>query len=925
MQSAGDGWLASVAGRSGALLLQGPPGIGKSYRLNRLIETARGSGVRLLRAQPAQAETRLIGSALIDLCDGVHDDEIDALPAVQASALSAALLRGERHDAELTPHAVLLAFTTLLRRLADSGPLLLVVDDLQWLDPQTASALAFAARRLPAAGVGLVLALRTEPGVEEPALVADLAAAIPLTREVVVPLPGSLLVSVLRDRVGERIPATVLRTAVDAAGGNPLFAIEVARALLLRAGDVSRDGVPLPDSLAELVGRHVEALPAPTRLSLAACSALRRPTVGQLRELDLSEPLTLAEQAGLVHVDGHDVMFTHPLYAAAAYQGLAGTERMQLHARLAQVVIGAEERARHLALGAADQDEDVAEALDVARDCALRRGAVEDAVDACRLALRASPEDSLRRAERQIFFGRLLFRVGESTLAKHELARAAELATDPAVRSRALHELALVVGDTESELRAVELEHSALELAGDDVDLLADIHTGLALRYSDDWLVSVDHARTACRLLEDRADVEPQRMAAALSSLVAASFYAGLGADLDSCRWAVELEGDAVSAPVADRALSVLFYLQFGTDDYVGAREQMGRAYELAQDEGDEASRAYILSMMGELELRAGRWDVAEGYLDECEQLCDRTQNVYYSRLAKHRKAWVAAMRGTTEPAVRLASAEIADALGTGNLLLQIRGRALLGFCAAMHGDMQRAAEEFDQYTAVFAEQRANEPALRLMAGDHVEALVSVGRLADARTALAAMVEPAERLGRISVLAAGARAEALLHAEEGEAELALAAASRSIGLYRQLERPLELGRSRLIKGQIHRRFKQKSLARAELGAAVDAFEALGATGFAERARDELRRVGLRPPAAQDLTETERRIAELTATGMRSAEIASTLFLSTKTVSGNLTRIYRKLGVRNRAELAAFLSSSVTGPVAEPEPTPTTGA
>jgi DNA-binding CsgD family transcriptional regulator/tetratricopeptide (TPR) repeat protein len=802
---------------------------------------------------------------------------------------------------------VLLAFTSLLRNFVAQRRVLIAIDDLQWLDSQTASVLAFAARRLPATGIGLLLAWRMEPGLEEPDLLADLDAALPVTRRTLEPMDRQQLHSVLRERISDLLPTGVLRAALDAAGGNPLFGIEVARALLAGAADRAREGVPLPDSLTELVGRHVDALPEPTRLSLAACSALRRPTVHQLRGLGMTEQLAPAERAGLVRIDGHDVTFTHPLYAAAAYQGLAGTQRMQLHARLAGVVDGPEERARHLALGAEQPDEHVAEALDVARDLALQRGAVDAAVDACRLGLRATPEGSPARVARQIQFGRLLYRVGESVLAKHELQDAADRATEPGQRARALHELAMVVGDTESELRAVELETQALEFAGDDVDLVADIHMGIALRDSRDWLRSVEHARTAIALLQDRPDVDPQKLAAALTSLVGASFYAGLGADVDICRRAIELEGDGVSAPVSDRALSVLFYLQFWSDDYPGARAQMQYAYQLSQDEGDESSRAYILSMMGELEVRAARWSLAEQHLDDCEQLCDRIQNAYFGRLARHRRAWVWALRGDLAPATEAARSEVAGGAETGNRLQEIRGLALLGFCTAMSGDMAAAAELFDRYTAVFAEQQAGEPALRIVAGDHIEALAAVGRLADARTALAAMVEPAERLGRTAVLAAAARAEAVLLAAEGDGDAAVAAAQRSLELYDRVERPLDRARSLLVKGQVHRRYKQKSLARRELTAAAEAFAALDAKIFEARARDELRRVGLRPPAAQELTETERRIADLTATGMRSAEVASTLFLSTKTVSGNLTRIYRKLGLRNRTELVRYLS------------------
>ena len=173
-------WLDAVLAESRALLLEGPAGIGKSHLLRELVGSA-GAQHQVLQAQPAEAETRLIGSALIDLCAGADDAEIAALPEMQAAALSAALLR-ENERRPPNPHAVALAFTTLVRRLAEQRPVLIAIDDIQWLDAQTAQVIAFAARRLPAAGVGLLLTLRTEPGGPLPDLVADLDAAVPLAR-----------------------------------------------------------------------------------------------------------------------------------------------------------------------------------------------------------------------------------------------------------------------------------------------------------------------------------------------------------------------------------------------------------------------------------------------------------------------------------------------------------------------------------------------------------------------------------------------------------------------------------------------------------------------------------------------------------------------------------------------------------------------
>ena len=897
-------WLNATLGRSQALIVEGPPGIGKTHHLTALVDAA--PEWRILRAQPAQAEVRLVGSALLDLCDGVTDGEIAALPPAQAAALATALLRSDP-GGDLTPQAVALAFTTLVRHLATEGPVLILIDDIQWIDPQTAEVLAFAARRLPPEGVGLLAGLRLEPVGGPPELIADLAAALPLTRWPVEPLDATQLEKVVRDRLGTSVSTPVLRAAVESADGNPLFGIEVARAMLSVDPTTTLDRVPFPSSLAELVGRHVDTLEQPTRFCLAAASALRKPSLKELRDVGVGASIEAAERAGLIEIRGHEVLFTHPLYAAAAYDGLLTTERMDLHSRLAAVVEGEEERARHLALGAEEPDDAVAAALDVARDRALGRGALHAALDAARLGLRATPQGSQLAPQRLIQLGRLLYRVGDTTQSREELSAAVDLATDPLLKARALHELARIVSDTQSELEGSRLELQALALAGDDVDLRADIHIGLALSHVDDWKIAVEHARTAVELLEAKPDTEPRKMAAALASYVGASFYVGTGADLEACARAVELEAGSVDVPVADRALSIMFYLQLWVDDFPGARRQLAYAYDLCVDEGDEASRAYVLSNLARLELRSGNWAKAEGHIQECLELFHRSGNQYFGAVAEQQQLLLDAFRGDYQAPLAASAVDIEKGAAAGNPLVELRGRGLRGYCLLVQGDAAGAAEELDRYRALFAVNNAGEPALRQFEGDHIEALIAVGRLDDAQAALDDLVDASMRVNRTACLAAAARVEALLHAARGDAELAVAAAERSLALYDTLERRFDRARALLTKGQIHRRFKQKSLARRDLTAALEEFTELGARGFAARAADELSRVGLRPPASLDLTETERQIADLTARGMTSAEVAAQLFLSTTTVSANLTRIYRKLGVRNRSELTAHLS------------------
>jgi DNA-binding CsgD family transcriptional regulator len=528
-------------------------------------------------------------------------------------------------------------------------------------------------------------------------------------------------------------------------------------------------------------------------------------------------------------------------------------------------------------------------------------------VDACQLALLATPPDSPQLSARRTRFGHLLFRAGETERARQELIAAAESATDPVDRARALHVLARVRNDTEGTHMAIQLELEALDLAGDDLDLLADIHMGLATSNSDDWTVAVNHARIACELLEQVQPPDPIRMAEALSALLGPLFYSGGGADLAVCRRAIEPQGNDMSQPVSDRAMSVLFYLQMWTDEMAAARAQMDVALRQCVEEGDEPSRCYVLSCRAHLEVRTGRWDEAERLVDEGIELSRTAQNPHLGAMMAGQRAALAALRGDLDGAIRTTTSDIDRGVATGNELLEQRGRGLRGFCRLVQDDVAGAVADLDRYDELFGTRNAGEPALRLYAADHVEALVRAGRLDDAGRTLAAVVEPATRLGRTAVLAAAARVEALLLAEQADPDAALAAAERAVALYDTIERRFDQARAVLTKGELHRRFKQKAMARQELTTARDVFEELGAAPFAARAAAELGRVGLRPPPTADLTDTERKIADLAANGITSAEIGRQLFLSTKTVSANLTRIYRKLGVGSRAELTATLA------------------
>jgi DNA-binding CsgD family transcriptional regulator len=898
-------WLPTEHRPSSCYLLEGPAGIGKTHRFSELLAVAAKSGVRIMRAQPSEAETRLVGSALIDLCADVDDEEIASLPEVQANALMTALLRGSTEVGN--PDAVSVAFSGVLRSLVSQGPLVIAIDDVQWIDQQTADVLAFAARRIPETGVGVLLARRTEPQGGVPPVVLDVCAALPSQRESLAGLPDGTIERLLHDQLGSGLPRADITTSVELAAGNPLFALELARsALAARERGVATDSTTLPASLYDAVGSHVAALDAPAREALAAAAALSKPQLRQLRSLDVDRDLAAAERAGLVRVKHGTITFTHPLYAAAAYDQLGAGERARLHSRLAEVVEGGEEQARHLALGASEPDEAIAVALDTARMRALARGAVSAALDAAQLALSATPDGSSQRTQRQVQIGDLLFRTGSTDQALTQLRSAADEAATDRDRSYALHTLARFSHNSLSLHVGHELETEALALVGDDLELKADILIQLAVSMPDDYDGGLQYAIQARELLDQLPHPDQRQLAVAMTNEAGARFYIGAGCDVDSLRRAAEIQAGDTTLQVADRALCALAYVLLWYDDFRGAREAFGRSRQMAIDEGDEHGLTYVLRYLAMLEIRAGRWIEAERLIEEYAELAERCQLFGYLHRVDADRAKIAAYRGNTALAIEIGEEHIERGIATDQLMVKQVGHGLRGLAAFVDGEPHLAASELDQFSDIFRTVNAVEPGLHEYAGEHLEALVLAGRNDDAAKAIDQLIEAAEPLGRTVILAAAARGSALLLAERGDLDAALESAEHALALYQTIERPLETASAHLVKGQIHRRLRQKALARTEFTRALAVFNELGASGYAERTQNEIDRIGGRAAAPLELTETERRVAELAASGMTRAEIATSLFISTHTVAANLTRVFRKLGVRNRIELAARL-------------------
>lgn len=393
-----------------AVVLEGRPGIGKTTLWEACVEEARAEGLRVLPARPSDAEARLVFGALIDVLDGVGSEELAHLPAPQLEALEMALLRRTAPaDAAPPANAVAVGLLGALRALSADARVLVAVDDVQWLDPASATALAFAARRLEPDRVRFLLARR-------PGQITALEQALEPQGVERIELEGLSLGGTRRlllERLGLSLSRPVMRRLFDTTLGNPLFGLELGRTLVADGVPALGGELPVPERVDELLGTRVAALPeAPRRvLTIVALSPDLR--LGQLLEVADERALAEAVAAGVLVVDGDHVRAAHPLIAAAAARDCPPTELRALHRLIAETGIDTELRIRHLALSTTEPDAGLAETVSAAAGTAARRGAAQAAAELAEHALRLTPTDDPAHVDRLLQLGAYLEIAGE--------------------------------------------------------------------------------------------------------------------------------------------------------------------------------------------------------------------------------------------------------------------------------------------------------------------------------------------------------------------------------------------------------------------------------------------------------------------------------------------------------------------------------
>ena len=454
-----------------ALVVEGEAGIGKTALWLEAVQAAENRAYRVLQIRPAQSEAELSYVALADLLGEAFDLTRGSLPAPQERALAIALLRAEPNE-PADPRTTATGLVGVLTALTADAPLVLAIDDVQWLDAASARALEFAARRLPPR-VGLLVTRRAEGFNEAP---LGLHRALPDNRlQHLVPGPLSLaaLNHVIAHRLGTAPSRPTLARIVDASGGNPLFALEIARSLARDSSDHRLgDPLPVPESVQELVLARLRALPAAAHSAVLVAAALSHPTVAMVAETlvperNVQSALVAAEEAGVLVLEGERIRFTHPLLASVVYGAASNSQRRQLHRRLAEVVADPEERARHLAASVTEADEGTASELEQAAHRAALRGAHDAAAELFEASCRLTPPDRTEElVERTLGQASAVFEIGDLATARALAKRAVADSTTPALRVQALNLLARIEWDA-GEVDFERLDESLAAAAGD--------------------------------------------------------------------------------------------------------------------------------------------------------------------------------------------------------------------------------------------------------------------------------------------------------------------------------------------------------------------------------------------------------------------------------------------------------------------------
>lgn len=892
-----DRFLGSNEAGPRSLVIEGEAGIGKSTLWKAGVERARDRGMRLLISRPTKADEFLAFAGLGDLLDGVAADVLPLLTTARRTALEAALLLGDG-DEHVDARALGVAVCDVLGLLAADG-VVLAVDDVQWLDASSSSALTFALRRLEAP-VAVLLTRRIgrrsggSAGARE---ITDTAARVQLG-----PLSLEATQAVIQTNLDQTVARPMLVRIHNTAAGNPFYALELARAL----GEHADPTLPLaiPGSLDDLMAVRLAGLPDTSRLGLGLVAAAGELSWGLLGAAEVeAASLEPAFAASVLESSDGAVRFSHPLLASTYYARLTPVRRRDVHWRLAGLLDESVERARHLALATESPDAEIAATVDSAAESATHRGALAAAAELYEHALRLTPpgaDDDCHR--RTIALALAHMRLGNSARAR-ELAK--ELVDHAPAGTRRAEALLLhyEIGGN-SGTAAIAMLREALDDASSSPALRVRIHQALGwdLRFVADTAAAGPHAEAALAAAEELGD-------------------------------------DRLLAPALATAAGSRLHL-----GQPGASELADRAYALIPTLGEVAQRFDVLSCLQTTVMATRDLNPFRSVLQPlCEEICERAEwlagealwdlTVVACFAGRFREAAELAARsvvyfslyGTVVDDVASSYVEALVAVHRGDLhrggtaagqALEAARKwlpwwvpncaAVVGLAALWSGDAAGACAHFANAEQGNDAHGSRDPGFARWRAHHAEALLAVGRLDEAVALVDRWEREAAPLRRHWVLAEVTRCRGLVAASVGDLVGAGALLEQAAAEHARLDSPFDRARAALDLGVVRRRARRKTSSREAIEQSIGLFDECGADGWLARARSELGTLSGRT-RQPGLSAAEARVADLAAAGRTNREIAAELFLSARTVETHLSHAYAKLGVRSRTELARTVS------------------
>ncbi|HEU0236606.1 MAG TPA: AAA family ATPase [Candidatus Limnocylindrales bacterium] len=895
-----DAALARHDALPAGVLLHGEAGMGKTMLWLEGVRRAQSQGFRVLQCALTVHESGLAFAGLADLIGPSLDEVIPALPAPQAIALEAALARRSAGASPFDERAVAFALHAALSSLARRAPIVVAIDDVQWLDRSSALMLAYATRRLRSEPVLLLFAERAgEPTADAQSL--PRGSGVEVERIHVGPLPMGALHRIIRTRLGFSLTRPQLLTVTTKSDGNPLHALELARS-------IGPGGTMGGDGLAGLLADRIAVLPDRVRDALALAAITTEPDVELLSSAigtPLRRDLRPALEADLVRIAAGQVRFTHPLIAAAAEASVPDGRRAALHRRLAGVARSPEVRAAHLERAADAPDAAVADALDEAARSAHRRGARAASASlyegAGRLTLSDDPE---RRAQRFLAAAAAWYEAGDGPHAEVILTALLEQLPRGDQRCEAAWQLGVIRDEVGQWKEAIDLWRAALADT-EDGRLRSRILCSLTITAL--YTGSVDDA---IRLSMDAVDAaertaDPAHLARALAIRAFIMTMSGTPGHEMIIERALTLEADLDESLGDWSPAAIAAECARHTGDVAAARRHYETVLQRAADAGDANQEQWAAFGLASTVLLTGEFRRASELADAVLDLADQTGQMRIP--ARSLRAHVDTYLGNLDAARRLVDEAMAAARAADETTHLFGTYVVLALIELFAGHDAAAADAYASARRIAQDTGLRHATVLRVLLAEAEAAASSGRAEQADSALAAFDDASGGSPPTWCVELLHRARAAVHAADGrlrEADLELSAA-----LSIEASAPFDRARTLLAAGTLARRLREHNRARMELERALAAFTALGVPAWVERTRLELGRIpGRRAARGDELTEAESRIAELVAAGRSNKEVAAALFLSVKTVEVTLTRVYGKVGVRSRAELAHRLGA-----------------